>query len=95
MQRLAHSGHDVYDVETATQMLQGDHPDLEEIKLILRATAAHGSDGAKYFELMLKLLASGGFSTKEIFHVFKDLFDRKRLADYGRALMNVDGIPFF
>jgi len=32
---------------------------------------------------------------EEIFHVFKDLFDRKQLADCGRDLKNVDGIPFF
>ena len=57
--------------------------------------ASHGSDGAKYFELMLKILASDGFSMKEVFLVFKDIFDRKQLANCGRALMNVDGIPFF
>jgi hypothetical protein len=32
---------------------------------------------------------------KEVFPVFKDLFDRKQLADCGRALMNVNDIPFF
>jgi len=64
-------------VATAAQMLQGDHPDLKEIKLILREIAAHTSDGAKYFELILKILSSSGFSMEEIFPVFKDLFNRK------------------
>jgi len=57
--------------------------------------ASHGSDVAKYFELMLKILASDSFSMEEVFPTFKDLFDRKQLADYGRALMNVEGISFF
>ena len=68
---------------------------MEEIKLILKEPASHGSDRAKYFELMLKVLTRGGFSMEEILPVFKDLFDRKQLAEYGRTLMNFDDITFF
>jgi len=95
MQRISHSGHAIFSVATTDKMLQGDRPDLEEIRLVLREAASHVSDGAKYFELMLKILASDGFSMEEVFSLFKDLFDRKQLADCGRPLMNVDNIPFF
>jgi len=82
-------------VATTTQMLQGDRPDLEEIRFVFREASSHGSDGAKYFELMLKILGSDGFSMEEVFPVFKDLFNRKQLVDSGRDLMNVNDIPFF
>jgi len=61
MQQISRSGHAVYNLVSTAQMLQGDLLDLEEIKLILREAFVHGSDGAKYFELMLKVLSSGGF----------------------------------
>jgi hypothetical protein len=85
----------MYGVATTAQMHHGDHPDLEKIRFILRTRVAHGSDGTKYFELMLKVLANGGFLMEEILPASKNLFDQQRLADYKRALMNVDGIPFF
>jgi hypothetical protein len=95
MRQISHSSYAVYSVASAAQMLQGDQPNLDEIKLILRKAAAHGFDRAKYFELMLTVLASNGFSMEEIFSVFKDLFDRKQPGDCERTLMNVDNIPFF
>jgi hypothetical protein len=79
----------------AAQMLQGDRPDLEEIKLILREATTHGSNGAKYFELMLKVLAKDGFSMDEVLPVFRDFFNRKQLAECGRAIMNTEGPPSF
>lgn len=50
---------------------------MEEIKQVLRAASRHGSDGAKYFLMILDVLAEGGFSVGEVFSVFIDLFDRK------------------
>lgn len=61
MQHICRSGHKAYTVVLAAQMLQGNRPDLEEIKLIFKEVATYGSDGAKYFELMLKVMANGWF----------------------------------
>lgn len=77
MQRLSHSGHEAYCVVVAANLLHGGRPDLEEIKLILKKGAARGSDGAKYFELMLKVLAKNGFLMSEVLPIFRDLFNRK------------------
>ena len=95
MRQFSRSGHEAYSVVLATKMLQGDRPDLEEIKLILREAVTHGSDGAKYFELMLKVLAKDGFSMDEVLRVFRDLFNRKQLAECGRAIMNAEDPPSF
>jgi len=95
IQHISRSGHEAYNVVLAAQMLQGDRPDLEEIKLILKEATSHGSDGAKYFELMLKVLAKGGFLMDEVLLVFSDLFNRKQLVECERAIMNVEGPSSF
>jgi hypothetical protein len=95
MRQISHSGNAMYDVASAAQMLQRDNPDLEEINLILREAAAHRSDSAKYFGLILKVLAEESFSLYKVLPVFRDLFERKQLAECGRALANIGGIPFF
>jgi len=56
MQQISWSGHEVYNMVSTTQMLQEDRPDLKEIKIILEEAASHGSNGAKYFSLILKIL---------------------------------------
>jgi len=93
--QISHSGHKTYNVASAAHMLQQDNPTLEKIKLILREAAAHGSDSAKYFDLMLKALVKDGFSMNDVLPVFMDLFNRKQLVGCGRAVTNVDDIPFF
>ena len=80
---------------SATQMLQRDNPNLGEIKLILKEAVAHKSDSARYFDLILKVLAKEGFSIDEVLPIFTDLFERKQLAECGRDLANIGSIPFF
>jgi hypothetical protein len=82
-------------VVVAAKLLHGGRPDLEEIKLILQKGAARESDGAKYFELMLKVLAKNGFIMSEVLPIFRDLFNRQRLTDCRRAIMNAEGPPSF
>lgn len=93
MCQISHSGHGMYGVASTAQMLQRDNLDLEVIKLILREIAAHRSDSARYFDLILKVLAEEGFSMDEALPVFRDLFEHKQLAECGRALANIGGIP--
>jgi len=95
MRQISHSGHGMYSVASAAQMLQQDNPDLGEIKIILREAVSHGSNNAKYFDLVLKVLDKDGFSMDEVLPVFMDLFHRKQLVECGRALMNVNDIHFF
>ena len=49
MRKLSRSGHAEYSVVLASQMFQGERPDLKEINFVLRKAAKHGSDGAWYF----------------------------------------------
>jgi len=62
-------------------MLLQPHPNLENIKQIRAKGVKHKSSGAKYFELMLKVLASGGFLEDEFFPAFEDIFVRRQLAN--------------
>jgi len=50
---------------------------------------------AKYFLMVLKVLAKDGFSIDEVFPIFKDLFNRQQLAHCKRAIMNVEGPPSY
>jgi len=68
---------------------------MEEINLILKKAATHGSDVAKYFLLMLKVLAKDSFLTDEVLPIFKDHFDRQQLADCKRTIMNDEVPPSF
>jgi len=76
MQRLFHSGHDAYCIVVAAKLLHEERNNMEEIKLILRKATAGGSDGAKYFNLMLKVLAKGGFLPSKVLPTFRGLFNR-------------------
>jgi len=91
MQQLSCSGHAVYCVALVSQLFQQRNSELEEIKKNLHKTAIHGSDGAKYFLMMLNVLARGGFPTYEVFPIFKDLFERQQLANCKRAIINIKG----
>lgn len=93
MRQISHSWHGMYGVASGAQMLQWDNPNLEDIKLTLREAATHRSDSARYFDLILKVLAEEGFSMDEVLPVFRDLFEHKQLAECGRALANIGGIP--
>jgi len=95
MRQISHSGHVMFSLASAAQMLQQDNADLEEIKLILKDAVAQRFYSASYFDLILKLLAKEGFSEDEILPGFMDLFERRRLAECGRDLANIGGIPFF
>jgi len=44
---------------------------------------------------MLKVLANDVFSMDEVFPIFKDLFDHQQLANYKRAILNVEGPPYY
>jgi len=57
MQQLTLSGHALYCVVRAAQMLQQPHPDLSSIQSVLSSAQRAGSDEATYF-LMLTVEAS-------------------------------------
>lgn len=91
MQQLSFSGHATYTVALASQFFQQMVPDLKEIKRILHEATIQGSNGDKYFMMiMLNVQARGRTSTYEFFSVFKDLFERRKLANCKRAIMNID-----
>jgi len=96
MQKLSRSGHTEYKlVVLASQMLQGRRPNLMEINFILGKAAKHGSDEARYFMIMLLVLSKDGSLVGDAFFTFKDLFDRRQLANCKEAFMNVGGPPHF
>jgi len=94
MKQLPDSGHSTFCITLASQLFQQPDPDVEEVKRALCAAARHGSDGAKYFLMILDVLDEGGFFVGEVFSVFIDLFDHKQLARCRRSLMNLGG-PFW
>lgn len=67
MQRLSASGHSTFCVDFATQLFQTPDPNVEEVKWVLGEAAHHGSIGAKYFLIILDVLAEGGFSVGSVF----------------------------
>jgi len=75
-------------------MLQQIRPNLEDMKRIFAKAVKHSSDGAKYFQLMLKVLASEKFLENEVFLVFQDLFNRQQLANCRNTIMNTEGRHF-
>jgi len=95
MRQISHSGHGMYGIVSASQMLQLYNRNFGEIKLILKEAIACKSHSAKYFDLILKALAKGGCSIDEILPVFTNLFERKQLAEFRRALANIGRIPLF
>jgi len=94
MQRLSKSGHASYSVVLATFMLQPIRPNLEGIKLILEKARKRGSNGATYFDLMLKVLVVERFSKNEVFPAFKNLFNRRQLANCRNTILNKEGPRF-
>jgi len=95
MQRLSDRGHPTFCVNLATQLFQQPDPNVEEVRRVLDAIAHHGSNGAKYFLMMLDVLADGGFSVDRVFSVFIDLFVDKQLTRCRRSLMNLGVRPDF
>jgi len=59
------------------KLLHEEHLDMEEIKLILPKAAARGFDGAKYFDLMLKVLVKDGYFPSEVMPTFQGIFNRR------------------
>ena len=94
MQRLAYSGHASICVILVDSLLLQPQPDLETIKNILAKVVRRKCDGAKYLDIMLEVLATGGFSEEKVFSTFYDLFSDKQLANYRRSIMNLDGLHF-
>jgi len=70
------------------------HPDLETIKTILAKAVKYKSNGAKYLEILLEVLASGGFYEDKVFLAFYDLFLHRQLADCKNTNMNPYGLHF-
>jgi len=95
LKKLSRSGHAEYSVVMASQMFQGGRPDLKEIKFILRKATKHGSNGARYFMVMLLVLSKDGSFVDDAFLIFKDLFDRRQLANCKGAIMNVEALLIF
>jgi len=93
MQHLSASGHSTLCVSLATQLFQKPYLNMEEVKRVLDVAAHHGSNGAKYFMMILYVLAEGGFSMGSVFSVFIDLFINRQLARCGRSLMNLEVHP--
>lgn len=75
-------------------MLLQPRPNLENIKQFLAKGVKHKSDGAKYFEIMLKVMGNGGFPEDEVFPAFQDLFIQRQLANYKNIIMNPDDPQF-
>jgi len=94
MQQLSDNGHSIFCIALPSQLFQQPDTDVEEVKRVLRAVARHVSDGAKYFLMILDVLAEGGFSVGGVFSVFIDLFVHKQVARCKRSLMNLRG-PFW
>jgi len=82
-------------VVVAAKLLHSKRHDLDEMKSILHNVVARGYDGAKYFNLILKVLTKDGFSRAEVLPLFQDLFTRQRLTYCRWAIMNVDDRPSF
>jgi len=96
MRKLSRSGHAEYSVVLESQLFQSGCPDLKKINFILRKAAKHGSDGARYFMMMLLVLSINGTLVDDAFLIiFKDLFDHQQLANCKGAIMNVEGPPYF
>jgi hypothetical protein len=95
MRKLSRNGHTKYSVVLTSQMFQGGRPDLKEIKFIMRKAAKHGSNGVRYFMMMLLVLSKDGSFVDDAFFTFKDLFNRRQLANCKGAIMNVEGPPYF
>jgi len=93
MQQLILSGHGIYCVVRAAQMLHQPHPNLPRIQSILRNAKNVGSDEVTYFLIMLKVLASEGFDRDRVLSLFHDLFTRECLA-HCRSVINADGLLF-
>ncbi|RHN68256.1 hypothetical protein MtrunA17_Chr3g0111911 [Medicago truncatula] len=93
MQQLTLNGHALYFVVKVAQMLDQPHPDLPRIQYVLSSAQLAGSDEAKYFLIMLKVLASEGFVRDRVLSLFHDLFTRQRLA-HRRSIISADGILF-
>jgi hypothetical protein len=70
-QQISCSGHANCSVVFASQLFRQRDPDLEDIKGILCEASDHGSDGAKYFLMMLRALTRGRFSPNEVFSFFR------------------------
>lgn len=84
----------IHTVALATFMLQQIRPNLEEIKLILEKGMKHGSNRAKYINLILEVYASEGFSENEVISAFRDLFERRQLANCRDTILNTVGPHF-
>jgi len=95
MQRLSQSVHEAYFVVDTARLLHSGCPNLEEIKLILQKVTARGSNGAKYFLLMLKVLVKDGFLPNEVLSTFQDLFTQRWLTDCKRAIINIESPPSY
>ena len=61
---------------------------MEEVRRVLNVAARYGSNGDKYFLMILDVLAEGGFSVGEVFPVFIDRFVDKQVARCRSSLMN-------
>jgi len=93
MLQLTPSGHVLYCVVRAAQMLQQPHPDLPRIQFVLSSARRARSDEAMYFLIMLKVLASEGFDRDRVLCLFHDLFTRQRLA-HCRSVISADDLLF-
>jgi hypothetical protein len=92
MQQLSESRHSTFCIALASQLFQQPGPDVEEVRRVLNATARHGSNGDKYFLMILDLLSEGGFLVGRVFSVFIDLFVDKLLARCKRSLKNLGSV---
>jgi len=79
VQRFSYSGHASVCVVSAAHLLLRPQPDLEAIRDILAKGVKHNSDGAKYLEIILEVLAIEGFLEDRVFPSFSDLFFLQQL----------------
>lgn len=76
-------------------MLSEGKPNVDNITSILQKATSHGSDGAKYLFLMIKVLTKEGFSTKEVIPTFKNLFEHKKLANCMSSILIIGYPPYY
>lgn len=74
MQQLILSGHALFCVVRAAQMLHQPHPNLPKIQFVLSNPYFVESYEATYFMIMLRVSASEGFNRDHVLSLFNDLF---------------------
>jgi len=77
MQQLLDRGHSTFCIALASQLFEQRDPDIEAIKQILCTAADCGSNGPRYFLMMLNVMVASEFLVYHIFSAFIDIFESR------------------